>query len=406
MQDDAEVGLHALLHEPGELTDLVGGGVAGVGDGQGVLARDRGAGAGQPEPAVDAGVLDQPGGAELHRAQNLDARHRPHTGVLVERDHPVGQLDLGLLPARGVVGQGTGEGLGDDRVGEERPGAVRVGVVGVEHHALAGSQPEHALAQLGQRHPVAQLHPESVGQLRVGYRLAQGVAEHGGLLRHVAQLEFDREHHTAAALLEHRGAVTQAELRGAEPFHLTGLEVEEVDGGEAAGQFLAVCADVLHRGRTAGPRDAGERLDAGPAVGHREGDEVVPRFAGLHADAHRPPVDGPFGIRVGAGLVRRSKHLDTPGAHADDRAVEAGVGRDGVRATAEQHPRFVGAPGVEGGLDQAGLIGRRNQVCGGAADTQRRQLGQGHGRRNRRGYGVGHVSARPVRRAPAPCRER
>ena len=81
----------------------------------------------------------------------------------------------------------------EHRVGEERADRAGVRVGGVEHHALAGAQPQHRVPGVGQRHPVADLDPERAGQL--------GVADRPGQ-RGAVQPEVDGEHHPAVAVLE------------------------------------------------------------------------------------------------------------------------------------------------------------------------------------------------------------
>ena len=73
---------------------------------------------------------------------------------------------------------------------------------GIEHHALAAAQPEHRLAHLGRRHPLADLDAERPGQLGVLHRRAE-VPE--------AELERHRADDEPAGLaLEQAGAVAEA----------------------------------------------------------------------------------------------------------------------------------------------------------------------------------------------------
>ena len=77
-------------------------------------------------------------------------------------DPTLSRVRRGLAGPRepGPRGQPRERRAGEDRVGEERPGAPGVVVGRVEHHAASPPLGQHRLASLGQRHPLAQRNPE------------------------------------------------------------------------------------------------------------------------------------------------------------------------------------------------------------------------------------------------------
>ena len=105
--------------------------------------------------------------------------------------------------ASGQAGRRPGR---EDRVGEERARAPGVVVVGVQDHALAAAQVEHGGADVGGRHPVADLDAEAAGQLGVPDRCAEP-----GVL----QGERDGEHDVPLRPLEDAVPVGELALRAA-----------------------------------------------------------------------------------------------------------------------------------------------------------------------------------------------
>jgi hypothetical protein len=103
--------------------------------------------------------------------------------------------------------------------------------------------------------------------------------------------------------------------------------------------LLAVGADVLDRGCARTTRYAGERLDAGPSLGDRPGDHVVPDLTGGNADRRAA-------LRVG-GLDGDATCRDP-----DHRTREALVGDDQVRAASDDQQRLVGVVNRANGVDQ------------------------------------------------------
>ena len=99
-----------------------------------------------------------------------DEPRHPEPSTAPERQN-LRRLLLLERPARRIRRQRPGEVLAHDRVGEERAGADRIGVVRRQHHALRRTQSEHggrALRASGTRSPICT--PEGVRQLRVGDR--------------------------------------------------------------------------------------------------------------------------------------------------------------------------------------------------------------------------------------------
>ena len=107
-----------------------------------------------------------------------------------------------------------------DRIGlvKNEPARDRVGVVRVEHHALAAAQAEHRLAHVGERRALAGLHAERARELGVGERARQLAA---------LERERDREHDPAPGVaLERARAVGEAAVGGRELGDLAGRAVE------------------------------------------------------------------------------------------------------------------------------------------------------------------------------------
>ncbi len=312
------------LHLARQRQQVGGAGATAVGQRQGVLGRQ-----GRPVVAValaEARVLDQPRGARL--------------------DRPVR-----LLPARGTLGHRLRV---DEGVGEEGAGAPGVVVLGVEHHALAGPQPEHGLADRPRRRARARLDVERAGELGVAHRgteVAQG------------ELEGDLEDDEATGVpLEPAGAVAEAAVGDGEGAVRRLDAVPAAHGGDRVGDLLAVGADVLHRGGADRAGDAGERLDAHPALLDRPGDQVVPDLAG--GDRDEGAAAGVPGHRHAAG---RDPH---------DGAVEALVGDDEVAAAGDEQDRRAGLVAGADGVDE--LVGGRrlHPGAGGPAETQGGVLGE------------------------------
>ena len=129
------------------------------------------------------------------------------------------------------------------------------------------------------------------------------------------------------------------------------------DAGDRLGDLLAVRADVLDRGGAGRAGDAGEALQAGPAVGDGGGDQVVPRLAGLD----------PYGD----GLGVLGDDPQAPGAHQHDGAGEAGVADHHV-AAAGQDQRPARRAALPDRLDElVGAAGGRTSASAGAAEPQR-----------------------------------
>ena len=236
----------------------------------------------------------------------------------------------------------------EDRVGEERAGGDRVGVVRVEHHALAAAQAEHRLAHVGERRALAGLHAERARELGVGERARQLAA---------LERERDREHDPAPGVaLERARAVGEAAVGGRELGDLAGRAVERAHGRDRLGDLLAVGADVLDRRRADRAGDARQALDAREPLGDAARHERLPLL---------PRGDGQLDAPVALAL------LDAAREHAHDRARPALVGDHEVRAAGdEQHVVALRR------LDELRLAARLDDRAGGPAEAQGGELAQ------------------------------
>ena len=179
-------------------------------------------------------------------------------------------------------------GPGQDRVGEERPGAAGVRIAGVEHHALARPQLQHRGAGFAERHPLARRDAEFGGQL--------GIADAAGP-RAGGEPEGDGQHDEPPGgragrerrLLEEAGPVTEAARRRRELSDPAVLAVVDAHAGDRVGHFLAVGADVLDRGGAGQPRDPGQAFQPGQPLGHAPRDHVVPVLPGRDGHGRHVP---------------------------------------------------------------------------------------------------------------------
>ena len=156
---DAERLVHAApAISRASATSSVGRAAAAVGQRERVLGGDRDA-VGVAVAAREAGALDEPGGRGLDARASRPAR--PAAGVVAERARPRAREGVEVARAQ-------------DRVREERAGADRVGVGGVEHHALAAAQREHRVAHLARAARARRSStPSARGELGVADRLGQ-----------------------------------------------------------------------------------------------------------------------------------------------------------------------------------------------------------------------------------------
>ena len=143
-----------------------------------------GARARQGEPAADARLLDQPGRAQFD-VERAGGELRNVLRMHAAAGDPEHAIGFGRVhgPARRRRRQRPGEVLGDDRVGEERPGADRVLVLRIQHHPLGCAQREHRAPQPPRpetRAPSGDA--ERIRELGVGDGSAQRRAESAGRL--------------------------------------------------------------------------------------------------------------------------------------------------------------------------------------------------------------------------------
>ena len=141
--------------------------------------------------------------------------------------------------------------------------------------------------------------------------------------------ELDLEHHRVGRVLQHAGAVAEAQRVGCHPALVPGATVEQPDAADDVGDLDAVGADVLHGRRPRRPGDARQALQPAQPVRQRRDDDVVPQRARL--GAHDVAVDGDLGVgqaddgEVGRGR-RRCTTLEPPAS------TSTGSSLDGQRA--------------------------------------------------------------------------
>src|SRR3984885_7134973 len=124
-QCDAKHIAHPVTHSARQRHYVGGAGSAAVGQSERVLGGKPAASAVDVRVALaEAGLLDEPARGELDAVWCRVVRHRTISAI--------SQLLVILLC--------------DNRIGEERPDAPGVVVVGVQHHALARAQGEHRVA--------------------------------------------------------------------------------------------------------------------------------------------------------------------------------------------------------------------------------------------------------------------
>src|SRR5215468_618192 len=87
-------------------------------------------------------------------------------------------------------------------------------------------------------------------------------------------------------MFKYTGPVPEATVLWWQHFHHVTGTVEDAYRSDGLGHLLPVRADVLDRGGTRRTRNAGQALDAGPALGDGTGDHLVPGFTGGHGHGH------------------------------------------------------------------------------------------------------------------------
>ena len=276
---------------------------------------------------VEAGVLDQPAGGQLHPVGRRVVGH----GFL--RD-PLDPVELRRA---------------DDGVGEERADAPRVVIGRVEHHALAGPQRQHRVTHQGRVDACARLGAHCRRQLAVAQRCAASFGVEG---------ELDLQHDGDVRVLENACAVTESELVTADPPVLAGGAVEQSYPPDRVGDLCPVRADVLHRCRAGRTRDPRQALQAAEAV--------LERGRRRRRPTPRPPPRAgccrrrgcphwPAGPRSGRTSRRPAPHwIRLPAPAPGRRPVSAQDGDDLL----------------------GGLAG--DQAAGDGADTQRGQRSERH----------------------------
>jgi hypothetical protein len=186
----------------------------------------------------------------------------------------------------------------------------------------------------------------------------------------VPELVTHLKHHEPVVASEPAGSVPKAAFGVRKRLYSACRTVVGANRPDRLGDLLAISADVLHRRRTDGTRNSGQRLDTHPAFSHRQRDDVVPRLAG--GGRHQDTTTCGEIVRGAAGVV----DLDTANTYAHDRSVEALVCDDDVGPTAQDEHGLVPVIAVADRVDQ--LAGRRgvDEPSGRATETQRRQLSE------------------------------
>ena len=210
---------------------------------------------------------------------------------------------------------------GDDRVHEERAVAARVGIGGIEDHALAAADGDHGIAHFLQRRVLVHEFPEL------------GVADGRTAVRREPKGDAEDDVAVFRPGLEDAVAVREAAVPVGQRDHAAGVALENLDADDGLAHFLPVRADVLDGRGAGGAWDAGQALQARPPVADGESHEVVPILAG--GDAHD-----------GAGRLL-ALHGDAAQRDLHDHAVEALVGDEEVASAGEDEQRLalIGGPG-------------------------------------------------------------
>lgn len=241
-------------------------------------------------------------------------------------------------------------------------------VLGVEHHALAGAEPQHRLAGGRRRHPFALLDTHGTGRF--------GVLQGRGKTTGVFQLEPDTQHHEAVGFgLEATVPVRECALVIRDGDRFAGVPVVGDDLRDGRRHLLSVRTDVLDRRRARGAGDSGQAFDTGEA--------------GFDGPGHGVRPDLP-----GGQLQRGAGQLEPLGRDAQGGAVEALVADDQVAAAADDEERRTAVVGLAHGCDHLGVGRRREEAGRGAAEPE-----GGQGARGRRG-----VPARGQEYGPWPHR--
>ena len=339
-EHDAEGVVHPVAHLAGQTGDVRSGRSAAVGDRQRVLGRQR-CGTGHPVPLAEAGLVDEPRGARLDQPlpRSEDRRHRT-----------LGAQSLGRPLEKLVHLRGR-----QDRVGEEGATAPRVVVALVEDHAPIAALGEHRVPCCGERHPIALLDTELTGEVGIGHGCGEPAP---------AEREGHLEDDIPAGGLEDRVAVGELAVRGRKEALTLLLAVPRQDARDGLRDLLTVGTDILHGGRAGQTGDAGECLDARPALGHGAGDDLVPHLTG--GDGH---LDLVAVCALDAHPLGRDAHHGAAEALVrDDEVGPTGQEQKGAaRLVSDAH----GPDDLVGGLGSDQGVGRTAHTHGG----QRRQRG-------------------------------
>ena len=127
-----------------------------------MLGRERGATARnlariafEPEAFLEPGVLNQPGGGELHMLLAFLLLGSEHSGARYYRE------------ARRILRQRIKHRYRHNRVSEERAGREGIAVGGIQHHPLGGTQRQHLIPHQRRLGTLPHLHTQALRQLTV-----------------------------------------------------------------------------------------------------------------------------------------------------------------------------------------------------------------------------------------------
>ena len=138
------------------------------------------------------------------------------------------------------------------------------------------------------------------------------------------------------------------------------LTIPDFDGFDAASDILAVCADVLHHGRTNGAGNTRQPLNALKTQPHAVIDEIVPIAPGFGVYMHCAVVAFDW-----SGLVRNG---DRTARVANHDAMERLIGYQHIGPTADDEQRQSLGIGLFHGLDDADTGGGLYETIDLAAD--------------------------------------
>jgi hypothetical protein len=158
-------------------------------------------------------------------------------------------------------------------------------------------------------------------------------------------------------VLEPARPVREAALAGGHVPYLVRDRVEDPHPGDGLGHLLAVRAHVLNRRGAGRAGNAGQALDSGEALGHRECHDVVPGLAGLDRHQH---------------VVALGHDTDAGGADQYDRPRNALISDNDVAAPGQHEERLAGRPDLPYCFDDFVRVNADHQARRRTTEPERR----------------------------------